>query len=81
MDFSNREALLSVNSVLIAQMQDRLKAKRFRPADGDSVKLGYIRALIQALHAQNGILKDAELDDLKKEIEELKDLMKCKSRE
>jgi len=81
LDFSNREALLSVNSVLIAQMQDRLKAKRFRPADGDSVKLGYIRALIQALHAQNGILKDAELDDLKKEIEELKDLMKCKSRE
>jgi len=60
LDFSNREALLSVNSVLIAQMQDRLKAKRFRPADGDSVKLGYIRALIQALHAQNGILKDAE---------------------
>jgi hypothetical protein len=81
MDFSNRDSLLSVNSALIAQLQDRLKAKRFRPQEGDSSKLGYIRALIQALHAQNAILKDAELDDLKKEIEELKDLMKCKSRE
>ena len=81
MDFSNRDSLLSVNSALIAQLQDRLKAKRFRPQEGDSSKLGYIRALIQALQAQNGILKDAELDDLKKEIEELKDLMKCKSRE
>jgi hypothetical protein len=40
--------------------------------EGDSIKLGYIRALIQALQVQNAILKDAELDDLKKEIEELK---------
>jgi len=80
-DFSSRDSLISVNSALIAQLRDRLKAKRFRPADGDSIKIGYIRALIQALQAQNAILKDAELDDLKKEIEELKDLMKCKSRE
>ncbi|HHV24381.1 MAG TPA: hypothetical protein GXX65_07565 [Methanosarcina sp.] len=80
-DFSNREALLHANSVLIAQLQDRLKAKRFRPQEGDSVKIGYIRALIQALQAQNAILKDAELDELKKEIEELKELMKCRSRE
>lgn len=80
-DFSNREALLRANSALIAQLQTRLKAKRFRPTDGDSVKLGYIRALIQALQAQNSILKDAELDELKKEIDELKDVMKCRSRE
>jgi hypothetical protein len=80
-EFSSREALLSANSALIGQLQARLKSKRFRPADGDSIKIGYIRALIQALQAQNAILKDAELDDLKKEIEELKELMKCKSRE
>jgi len=44
-DFSSREALLSANSVLIGQLQARLKAKRFRPQEGDSVKIGYIRAL------------------------------------
>lgn len=80
-DFSNREALLSANSVLIGQLQGRLKAKRWRPQEGENIKIGYIRALIQALQAQNAILKDAELDDLKKEIEELKELMKCKSQE
>jgi len=77
-DFSSRESLLSANSALIAQLRARLKAKRFRPADGDNIKIGYIRALIQSLQAQNTILKDTELDDLKKEIEELREFMKCK---
>jgi len=80
-EFFSREALLHANSGLIGQLQTRLKAKRFRPQEGDSVKIGYTRALIQALQCQNVILKDVELDDLKKEIEELKNLMKCKSRE
>ena len=80
-DFSNREALLHVNSALIAQLRDRLKAKRFRVAEGDTIKIGYMRALIQALTCQNAILKDAELDDIKKEVEELKELMTCKQRE
>jgi hypothetical protein len=79
--FSSREFLLKANAELIENLQKRINVKRFRPQEGDSIKLGYIRALIQALQAQNAILKDAELDDLKKEIEELKDLMKCKSRE
>jgi len=77
-DFSSRESLILVNSVLIAQLRDRLKAKRFRPQDGDSLKISYIRALIQALTWQNAILKDTELDDLKKEIEELREFMKCR---
>lgn len=70
-DFTSREALLSANSVLIAQLQDRLKAKRFRPQEGDSIKIGYIRVLIQALQAQNAILKDIELDEFKKRLEAL----------
>lgn len=80
-DCNNREALLKANSVLIGQLQNRLKAKRWRPQEGENLKISYIRALIQALQAQNTILKDVELDDLKKEIEDLKDLMKCRSRE
>ena len=79
--FSSREFLLKANAELIENLQKRINVKRFRPQEGDSIKLGYIRALIQALQAQNAILKDAEIDNLKKEIEELKDLMKCKSRE
>lgn len=78
---SRREALIQANEELIHKLQSRLKAKRFVPHEGDLQKQGYIRLLIQALKVQNEILKDVELDDLKTEIEELKELMKCKQRE
>jgi hypothetical protein len=77
--FSSRESLLKANSELIENLQKRINVKRFRPQDGDSIKPGYIRALIQALQAQNAILKDAELEYLKQEIEELRDLLKNQS--
>jgi hypothetical protein len=44
--------------------------------EGDSIKLGYIRALIQALQSQNAILKDEEMDAIKRELEEVKELVK-----
>lgn len=80
-NFSSRESLLKANAELIGNLQKRINVKRFRPQEGDSIKLGYIRALIQALQAQNAILKDAELDEIKNEIEELKEALKCRSRE
>ena len=67
----SRESLLSANSEIIVQLQDRLKAKRFRVQDGDSLKLAYIRVFVQALQVQNAILKDSELDEIKKRIEAL----------
>ena len=81
LNFSFRDSLLKANSELIVNLQKRINVKRFRPQEGDSIKLGYIRVLVQALQAQNAILKDVELDDLKKEIKEFKELMKCKYRE
>lgn len=70
-DFSNREALLHANSALIGQLQARLKVKRWRPQEGENIKISYIRALIQALQTQNQILKDTELDEFKKRLEAL----------
>lgn len=78
-EFTNRESLLTANSALIKQLQSRLKAKRFRPQEADNIKLGYIRVLIQALQAQNAILKEAELESLKTEFEELKEALRCRS--
>lgn len=78
-NFSNRESLLSANSAIIKQLQGRLEAKRFRPQEGDSLKLAYIRVYLQALQIQNTILKDTELDELKTELEELKEALKCQS--
>jgi hypothetical protein len=67
----SRESLLSANSEIIVQLQDRLKAKRFRPQEGHSLKLAYVRVFVQALQVQNAILKDSELDEIKKRIEAL----------
>lgn len=80
-EFQSRESLLCANSALIAQLQARLKAKRFRPQEGDQIRIGYIRVLVQALQSQNNILKDAEVDELQKELDELKEVLKCRSRE
>jgi hypothetical protein len=74
--FPCRESPLKVNAELIANLQKRVNVKRFRPQERDSVKLGYIRALIQALQVQNAILKDIELDAIKQELEEVRELVK-----
>ncbi len=70
-DFSNREALLHANSALIGQLQARLKTKRWRPQEGENIKISYIRALIQALQTQNQILKDLDLEEVKRRLEAL----------
>jgi IS4 transposase len=67
-NFSSRESLLKANSELIEILQKRINVKRFRVQEGDSIKLGYIRALIQALQVQNEILKDTEIDEIKREL-------------
>jgi hypothetical protein len=67
----SRESLLKANSELIERLQDRLRAKRFRPQEGDGIKLAYMRVFLQALQVQNAILKDQEIEDLKQRLEVL----------
>lgn len=71
-EFTSREELLQVNAGLICQLQGRLRAKRYRPQEGDVSKLGHINSLIEALKVQNEILANAELDEIKEEIAKLK---------
>lgn len=73
LNFSSRDSLLSANSELIEQLQDRLKVKRFRPQEGDSLKLAYIRVYIQALQLQNTILKDIELGEVEERLKALEE--------
>lgn len=69
LNYSSRESLLSANSELITQLQDRLRAKRFRPQEGDRSRLAHGRLFLQALQVQNSILKDLELQDLQQRVE------------
>lgn len=77
--FGSRELLLKANAELIGQLQERLKAKRFRPQEGDGLKLAYIRVFIQALQVQNAMLKDLELDEMKRRLEALENSQKEKT--
>jgi len=70
-NFSSRESLLNANADLISRIQERLKAKRFRVQEGDSIKLAYMRIYLQALQVQNAILKDNEIDEFQKRLEAL----------
>ena len=63
--------LLAFNSSVILLLTDRLKGKRFRPQQGNAVRLGYIRALIQALQSYNEILKGCELEELEWKVSAL----------
>ncbi|MCO5382137.1 MAG: hypothetical protein NHB15_08650 [Methanosarcina barkeri] len=71
LNYSSRESLLIANSKLIAHLQDRLAPKRFRAGHADGIKLAYMRVFLQALQVQNAMLKDLELDEMKKRLEAL----------
>jgi len=71
LNLMSRESLLRANGELILQLQERLKAKRFRVQEGDGIKLAYMRVYIQALQVQNAILKDNEIDEFQKRLEAL----------
>jgi hypothetical protein len=66
-----RNEILEVNGAVINLLTQRLKGKRFRPQTGDVIRLGYIRALIQALQSYNEILKTNEIDEIEKKIDYL----------
>ena len=58
-----------MNASVINFLTNRLKGERFRPQAGDAVKLGYVRALIQALTSYNDILRSCEIEELEKKVE------------
>lgn len=64
-----RNEILAYNASIIFLLTNRLKGKRFRHQAGDVIRLGYVRALIQALISYNEILKSTEINELERKIE------------
>jgi hypothetical protein len=67
----DRTKLLDISSWLVEDVRSRVDTDRFREREGDSVKLQYLRVLVQAVQAHNAILRDTELDDIKKRLDSL----------
>jgi hypothetical protein len=64
----SRNELLEFNASVILLLTQRLQGNRFRPRQGDAIRLGYIRSLIQALQSYNEILKGCELEELERKV-------------
>lgn len=74
-NFTDRISLIKANAKLISQLQKRVTSARFRVQENDPTRLAYIRALTNLILAQNTILKEVELDNLARELEELRELV------
>lgn len=71
MEKIDRPKLLDISSKLIEDIFFRVDTERFREREGDSVKLQYLRVLVQAVQAHNAILKDIEIDEIKNRLDAL----------
>jgi hypothetical protein len=65
----DRDEILTLASELITLLHHRTCGERFREQDGDKMRTTYARVLVSAIQAYSGLLKDAELDELKRRIE------------
>jgi len=70
----DRSQLMEISSSMVESLYIRLNVERFKERDGDSIRLQYVRALIQALQAHNAILKDIELEDINRRLDDLEAL-------
>jgi len=72
----DREQLLAVSTDLIRSLHRRITGRRFRGNKHDGVKLGYARALVQAITAHNQVLRDMEMEELERRIAALEEAKK-----
>jgi len=67
-DRLDREELLQLASNLIEYLHDRACGPRFRPYPTDKDRVAFQRVLVAAIQAYGGILRDSELDELKRRL-------------
>ena len=67
----DRDEILILTSDLIARLHTRTCCNRFIERDGDRTKVSYARALIAGISAYAALLKDEEIEELKRRIESL----------
>lgn len=78
MEDNFRKELLEEIYPLFNELIKKGKSGRFRAEDNELYKLriSYVNALANLLRAYNTLLKDSEIEELQKEIIELKELLK-----
>ncbi|WP_292466471.1 hypothetical protein [Methanolobus sp.] len=67
----SREQLLEVSTRMITDIEQRVRGDRFRVREGDETKLKFLRVLVSAIQAHSSILKDDDLEDIKRRLEHI----------
>jgi hypothetical protein len=67
----DREQVLVLTSDLITYLHRRSCGPRFREFPTDRIRMSYQRVMISAIAVYGGVLRDTELDELKRRIEAL----------
>ena len=71
----NRGTILDTLQTAIDNLSSKAFNGRVKNPQNDRVKVGYYKALIYAISTYNAILKDTEIDELQKEIRELREML------
>ena len=69
---SDRKNTIVEGRIIQKKMYDRLNSERFRMYETDSTYLQFVRAYTGLILALNTLEKDIELEDLQKQIDEMK---------
>jgi len=70
----DREELLQMASDLIEYLHGRACGPRFRPYPTDKDRAAFQRVMVAAIGAYGSILKDEEIENIKRRIEALEDV-------
>lgn len=71
MNRMDQEQVLELTSDLITYLHTRSCGPRFREFPTDKMRVTFQRVMVTAIAAYGGLLRDAELDELKRRIEAL----------
>lgn len=67
----DREQVLRLTSDLITYLHTRSCGPRFREFPTDRARVSYQRVMVSAIGAYSGLLRDSEIEELKRRIEAL----------
>jgi hypothetical protein len=70
----NRHELSCISSEVVRSIFKQVRIAKFK-GQSDDAKLSYIRACIQAIKAHSAIMKDDEIEEMKIEIADLKQII------
>jgi hypothetical protein len=71
-DRPDYEAMLEQLDVAIEAAREKVESGRVYDADNEKVRIKWIRALAYALNVRRQIVQDRDLEELTREVEELK---------